>query len=370
MVTALLLRMRPLLRTLGRALRGGGMRRFNPLPGVPRAVFAPAPMQLMQMAMGSWVTQTIYVAAKLKIADVLSREPKTCDELAAAIHTPTQALSRLLRALSSLGIVTPVDSGRFALTAIGRSLEAERVGSLRSMMLTIGEIHYDAWGSLLHSVKTGTAAFPRIFGAALFDHLDRNVQAGDTFHQAMSESSALISLAVLAAYDFSAIDVLADIGGGYGRFLTAILQAYPSMRGVLMDTPAVVAVAAQKLELHPCRLRCALVAGNLLEAVPSRAGGYLLSGVLHDWDDEDAVRILDNCRRAMAPAAKVLVVESVLAATADTFGPLLDLNMLVMTGGRERTEEDFRRLFKAAGLAVTQVIPTLGPQCVIEGRAE
>jgi ubiquinone/menaquinone biosynthesis C-methylase UbiE len=325
-------------------------------------------MQLLQMAVGSWVTQTIYVTAKLRIADLLSEGPKSCDEIAAATQTPAHSLLRLLRAIRSLGIVETVESGKFALTAVGRSLQAERPGSVRAMVLTLGEIHYDAWRSLLHSVKTGTPAFPRVFGARLFDHLDRSLQAGETFHEAMTDLSALISQAVLVAYDFSGIEVLVDVGGGYGQFLTAVLQMYPNMRGFLLDTPAVLAAANEQLAFHTCRERCTLVPGNFLEAVPRGAGAYLMSGVIHDWDDEDAVKILENCRRAMTPNGKVLVVETVLpAGETSCFGALLDLNMMVMTGGRERTERDFRRLFDAAGFTVTQIIPTLAPQCVIEG---
>jgi len=353
---------------LASGLRSGG-RDLKPLPGMPRTEAAPAPVQLLQMTMGAWVTQTIYVAAKLRIADLLSEAPKSCDEMAAATLTPAHSLLRLLQAIRSLGIVETVEGDKFALTAVGRSLQAERPGSVRAMVLTLGEIHYDAWGSLLRSVQTGTAAFPSVFGAPLFEHLDRNREAGETFHEAMTDLSALVSQVVLLAYDFAGIDVLADVGGGYGQFLTAVLQTYPNMRGILLDTPVVIAAADKQLEFHACRDRCTLVPGNMLEAVPRGAGAYLMSGVIHDWDDEDATRILDACRRAMTPSGRVLVVETILPSGEDTsFGTLLDLNMLVMTGGRERTERDFRRLFGAAGLTVTRIVPTLAPQCVIEGR--
>jgi len=361
-------RLIPLLRMLASALRSGA-RDLKPVPGMPRTGPSPAPVQLLQMAMGSWVTQAIYVAAKLRIADLLSEAPKSCDEMAAATLTPAHSLLRLLQAIRSLGIVETVEGDKFALTAVGRSLQAERPGSVRAMVLTLGEIHYDAWGSLLRSVKTGTAAFPSVFGAPLFEHLDRNREAGETFHEAMTDLSALVSQVVLLAYDFAGIDVLADVGGGYGQFLTAVLQTYPNMRGILLDTPVVIAAADKQLEFHACRDRCTLVPGNMLEAVPRGAGAYLMSGVIHDWDDEDATRILDACRRAMTPSGRVLVVETILPSGEDTsFGTLLDLNMLVMTGGRERTERDFRRLFGAAGLTVTRIVPTLAPQCVIEGR--
>ena len=321
--------------------------------------------------MGAWVSQVVYVAAKLRIADVLSDGPKSWAEIAAATSTPASSLLRLLRALRALGVIDTVDRGRFVLTPLGRPLQADRTGSLRALVLTLGEIHYDAWGELLYSVKTDTPAFPHVFGAPLFDHLDRHRKAGDTFHEAMTDVSTLISQAVLLAYDFSGIQVLADIGGGYGQFLSAILQVYPAMRGILLDTPTVIAAAHRRLASSGCRQRCTLFPGNLLDVVPQGATAYLMSGVIHDWDDEHAVRILDNCRRAMAPNGKVLVVEIVVPAERESpLSTLLDLNMLVMTGGRERTETDFRRLFDAAGLTLMKIVPTLAPLWVMEGACQ
>jgi SAM-dependent methyltransferase len=357
-------------RQLVQLLRGlsRGVRSRRDWQGLKQASESLSSVPLLEMAMGAWVSQAIYVAAKLGIADALSNGPKSCDEIAAVTRTPAPSLSRLLRALRSLGVIGSVEGGKFELMALGRPLQAERAGSLRALVLTLGEIHYEAWGALLHSVKTGAPAFPSVFGARLFEYLDQDRGAGDTFQEAMSDVSALVSQAVMLAYEFSGIHLLADVGGGCGQFLMAVLDAVPDMCGILLETPAVIAAATRKLASHPGRQRCALVPGNLLEAVPRGAAAYLMSGVIHDWDDEQAIRILDNCRRAMAPNGKVLVVEMVLPARdAPSFAALLDLNMLVMNGGRERTEEDFRELFDAAGLQVTRMIPTLAPQWVIEG---
>jgi SAM-dependent methyltransferase len=352
-----------LLRGLSR-----GVRSRRAWQGLRQASESLSSVPLLEMAMGAWVSQAIYVAAKLGIADVLSNGPRSCDEIAAVTRTPAPSLSRLLRALRSLGVIGSVEGGKFELTALGRPLQAGRAGSLRALVLTLGEIHYEAWGALLHSVKTGAPAFPSVFGARLFEYLDLDRDAGDTFQAAMSDVSALVSQTVLLAYEFSGIHLLADIGGGCGQFLMAVLDAVPGMYGILFDTLAVMTAASKRLASHPCRQRCALVSGNLLEAVPRGASGYLMSGVIHDWDDEQAIRILDNCRRAMTPNGKVLVVEMVLPSRDEpSIGTLLDLNMLVMNGGRERTEEEFRQLFDAAGLQVTRLIPTLAPQFVIEG---
>ncbi|HEV3063472.1 MAG TPA: methyltransferase [Vicinamibacterales bacterium] len=326
---------------------------------------------LLEMAMGSWVSQAVYVAARLRIADALSDGPQSCDAIAVATGAPAHSLSRLLRALCSLGIIAAAGDGRFVLTALGQPLQADRPGSLRAMVLTLGEIHYQAWGALDHSIRTGLPAFPVVFGAHLFDHLDRSPDAGSTFHEAMTNLAALMSQAVLLAYDFAGIHLLVDVGGGYGQFLTDILTVYPDMRGILVDTPAVICQAKSRLEGHLAQPRCTLVAGNLLEALPRGGNLYLLSGVIHDWDDDDAIAILEQCRRAMTPSGRVLVVETVLPeVAASAFGALLDLNMLVMTGGRERTEREFRRLFGAAGLEITRMTPTLAPQWAIEGSSK
>ena len=364
----------PLLRVLASGARDGWRRLRHAwvtnLSTVFRWTRAPDARlpPLLQIAMGAWASKALYAAAQLRIADALSDGPRSCAAIAAATGTSAHTLSRLLRALCSLRVIAAADDGRFVLTTLGRPLQAEGPGSLRAMVLTLGGIHDDAWGGLTDCLRTGAPAFPQVFGARLFDHLDSHRDAGHTFHEAMTNLAALISQAVLLAYDFADVDLLVDVGGGYGQFLTDILTVYPNMQGILVDTPAVIDVARRQLAGQPSRPRCTLVPGNLLEPLPRGGNLYLLSGVIHDWDDDDAIKILDQCRCAMAPDGKVLVVESILpAGNGSAFGALLDLNMLVMTGGRERTEREFRRLFDAAGLVVTRITPTLAPQSTIEG---
>src|SRR4029077_6386780 len=195
-------------RQLVQLLRGlsRGVRNRRDWHALTQASASRSSVALLEMAMGGWVSQAIYVAAKLGIADAVGNGPKSCDEIAAVTRTPALSLSRLLRALRSLGVIGSVEGGKFELTALGRSLQAERAGSLRALVLTLGEIHYEAWGALLHSVKTGAPAFPSVFGARLFEYLDQDRGAGDTFQEAMSEVSTLVSQAVLLAYEFSGID--------------------------------------------------------------------------------------------------------------------------------------------------------------------
>jgi hypothetical protein len=236
------------------------------------------------------------------------------------------------------------------------------------MVLTLGDMHYAAWKNLLESVRTGRAAFQTAFGAPLFDHLERDPEAGNTFNAAMTDFSTLVAHVVLLAYDFSDTGWLVDLGGGRGGLLTSIMRMYPAMQGTLFDTPAVITAAERYLEAAPGADRRSLVPGNFLEAVPPGADAYLMSGVVHDWDDERAVRILANCRASMARTGRVLVVECVVPdGDKSSFSKLLDLNMLVMNGGRERTEAEFQRLFVTAGLRMTRVISTLSPLSILEG---
>jgi hypothetical protein len=326
------------------------------------------PPPVFQLATGYWVSQAVYAAAKLGVADVLKAGPRSCNEIALATGADGQVLGRLLRALATVGLFRCVDSDRYAVTALGKSLQSDAPGSLRAMVLTLGELHYEAWGHLLQSVRTGTSVFPSTFGSSLFDYLAGNPEPGETFNQAMNDHASLVSHAVLLAYDFSGVRSVVDVGGGRGALLTRILGMYEGIQATLFDTPAVIAGAERELAATRQEGRCTLVSGSFLEQVPPGAEIYLMSGVLHDWGDESAATILGNCRRAMAPSGRVLAVECVVPDGPEaSFSKLLDLNMLVMNGGRERTTAEFRALFTAAGLRLTRIIPTLSPLSLIEG---
>lgn len=337
------------------------------LPMLASAGSPTEPPPLFQLASGYWISQAIYVTAKLGIADVLKHGAKSSNEIALETGTDDDSIFRLMRALCAVGVFRMNGNGTFAITDLGKPLQSGIPGSLRAMVITLGEVHYAAWAHLLESIKTGAAAFPRAFGAKMFDYLGRENEAGNTFNRAMTDYSALSSCAVLLAYDFSGVRSIVDIGGGCGKLLTSILHMYPSMRGTLFDMRSVIAAAEQSLKEHPCRDRCEMVSGSFLEAVPCDFDAFLLSSVIHDWDDEGAIRILENCRRSMRPQSKVLLVEFVVPAGGQkSFSKLLDLNMLVMNGGRERTELEYQTLFEAAGLRMTRIIPTMSPLCVLE----
>ena len=327
----------------------------------------PSPPALFEMATAYWLSQAIYVAAKLGIADLLKDGPQSCVALAASTGSDTPSLFRLMRALSSVGIFSQLGKDHFALSRLAESLQSEVHGSLRAIVITIGEIHYQAWGSLLHSVQTGSPAFNNVFGASLFDYLQQNVDAADAFSQGMANVSSMLAYAVLMAYDFAGISSIVDIGGGQGKLLEKILQFTPNTRGTVFDTASTIERAKQQMGNIGWSRRCSYVTGNFFTSVPEGADAYILCGVIHDWDDSRAITILRNCRRAMAEKGRVLLVDMVVPDTdAMSFSKLLDLNMLAMTGGRERTKAEFRALLDAAEYKLTRIIPTMAPQSVIE----
>jgi SAM-dependent methyltransferase len=319
------------------------------------------------MATAYWLSQAIYVAAKLGIADLLRDGPQSCAALAASSGSDASSLFRLMRALSSVGIFAHLARDRFALSRLAESLQTDVHGSLRAMVITIGEIHYQACGNLLHSVQTGSPAFNTVFGASLFDYLQQNVDAADAFNQGMANVSSMLAYAVLMAYDFAGIASIVDVGGGQGKLLEKILQFTPHITGTVFDTASTIDTAQQGFGNDAWSRRCSYVIGDFFTSVPQGADAYLLCGVIHDWDDRRAIRILRNCHRAMTRKGRVLLVDMVVPDSDEvSFSKLLDLNMLAMTGGRERTRAEFRALFDAADYKLTRIIPTVAPQGIIE----
>ena len=326
----------------------------------------PHPPLLFQMATAYWVSQAIYVAAKLGIADLLANGSQSAATLAAATRSDGRSLFRVLRALSSVGVLSQAGKDQFALSRLAEPLRSDVPGSLREIVITIGEIHYQACGELLHSVRTGSPAFNQVFGTGLFDYLQQNADASDTFDRGMTNLSSLLAHAVLLAYDFSGISSIIDVGGGEGELLRRILALNPEMTGIVFDLPN----AVQSMKgASSDRARCSYVAGNFFDSVPEGADAYLLCGVVHDWDDDRAVTVLRKCRKAMVSNGRLLIVDMIVPETASpSFSKLLDLNMMVMTGGRERTKAEFHALLDAADYRLTRIIPTMAPQSIIEAR--
>jgi SAM-dependent methyltransferase len=328
---------------------------------------ATAPATLLRMMTGYWVSQAIYVAAKLGLADRLADGPASVEALAEATESHAPSLYRVLRALASVGVFTETSPRHFALTPLAAPLRTGTPDSLRALAIIYNEDCYRAWGALLHSVRTGQPAFDDVFGMPPFPYYAQHPEADRILNEGLVDYTNRVAGAVVAAYDFSPFGTIVDVGGGYGTLLAAILQRNPATRGILFDQPHVIAGAEGLLTEAGVADRCTRVAGDFFRAVPAGGDAYLLSQILHDWDDERSVAILRECRRAMPERGKLLVVEIALpSGEQPSFGKWLDLHMLAMTGGRERTAAEYDALFRSAGLALARVIPTPAGPSVIE----
>ncbi len=327
----------------------------------------PPSRQISQMLSGYWISQSLYVAAKLKLADRVQAAPRTAAELARETNVQPQPLYRVLRALASVGCFAEDDQGRFGLTPLAECL-LDRPGSQHALALMMGEEHYLAWGRLLDSVRTGKPAFDAVFGKPVFEYLSAHPEQAKIFDAAMTGVHGSETQAMLDAYDFSGIGTLVDIGGGNGTVIATVLKAHPTVKGILYDLPGVIGRARDALAAAGLAGRCTPMAGSFFESVPAGGDAYLLRHIIHDWDDEKAVTILRNIRRVLGPAGKLLVVESVIQPGNDPdFAKLLDLTMLVIPGGQERTAEEYRTLYARAGFCLERIVPTASAVSVIEG---
>src|SRR5262249_12984104 len=271
--------------------------------------------QMNQLIRGYWTTQAIFVAAELRIADMLADGPKSPDELGEQAGVQGDMLYRVLRALASIGIFAEDSEGRVILTPLADTLRGD--SGQRAYARLHGQELYQSWAKLLDVVRSGDAGFVKAFAMPAFEYFSKNPERGAVFDKAMTGHHGSEADPMLDAYDFSAFKELVDVGGGNGSLLMSILKRHSQMRGVLFDLPAVVDRARAAIESSSLRERCRLVGGNFLEAVPAGADAYLLRHVLHDWHDPDAAMILRKCREAMNPAGKVLVVEIVVPAGND-----------------------------------------------------
>lgn len=329
----------------------------------------PPQVAMLQMVTSSWVSRSIYAAAKLGIADLLKDGPKSCDELASVVAVKPRPLYRLLRALASVGVFAEQEQGYFTLTPLAACLVSDIPGSIRALAIMVGEEHDKVWENILYTLQTGDSAFEHMYGMPLFQYYAQNPEPAKIFDQAMTNQSSVEIAETMAAYDFSAIHKLVDIGGGHGSLITSILKANPTMQGILFDLPSVIARAKDVVEAEGILQRCSLVGGDFLESVPSGGDAYMLKHVLHNWDDERAIAILKNCHRAMADPGKLLVVEQVIPPGNEPFwGKFVDLMMMLMfPGACERTETEYRALFEASGFHLTKIFPTRLNIRVMEG---
>jgi hypothetical protein len=309
----------------------------------------------------------VNIVAQLGISDRLAAGPKSAADLARDTGVNADALYRVMRALASVGVYEEVSPRTFGLLPAGAALTD---GPLRWMALWIaGEFNLRVYANAMHSVKTGESAVPATVGAGVFEHFAKDEQLSKIFNDAMTGFSGVIVPAVLEAYDFSGIKTLVDIAGGHGAVLTSVLQKYPSMKGVLFDLEHVIAGAKPKIAAQGLGDRCTTASGDFFKAVPSGGDAYIMKHIIHDWDDEKAAVILRNIHEVLPKDGRVILLESVIpAGNAPDLGKIIDLEMLVMPGGKERTEAEYRSLFDRAGFTLTRIVPTKSPLCVVEAR--
>jgi hypothetical protein len=327
-------------------------------------------MRLMQMIWpGAMASQAIYTAAKLDIAGALQSGPKRVEELAQRTQTHAPSLHRVLRALTTVGVFVERSPGEFENTPLSDALRGDHPQSMKSYAIFLSApFIWKAWGALYEAVRSGDTAFQHAHGKPYFAFLAEYPGDAAVFNAAMNSGSAMSGPAVTAAYDFSRFTKIVDVGGGQGLLLHAILTAAPQTRGVLFDFPEVVA-GAGLLRSGDVAGRCEIVGGDFFESIPAGGDVYILKGVIHDWNDREAVKILNGCRRAMASGGKLLLYETVLDQRQESVSAnFMDVLMMALTGGRERTEDDFRELLRGAGFSLTRVIPTSSPAFLIEAE--
>jgi hypothetical protein len=325
--------------------------------------------QLRHLLFGYRVSQAIGVAAELGIADVLGSGPRSAEELARATGVDGPSLSRVLRLLASEGVFAETEDGRFALTPMAEALRSDVPGSLRPLaVFNSGEPYWRSWAHLAHAVRTGQPAFEHVHGMDFFSYYRQHPEEWALFDQMMAAQTAAVTRTVAAAYDFSRVRTVVDVGGGNGTLVLGLLAAHPHLHGVVFDQPAVAARAEEAIAAAGLADRCQAVGGDFFVAVPEGGEAYLLKYILHDWDDERSIAILRACRQAMPADGRLLVIELLIPpGNNPSYAKSQDVNMLTNLGGRERTVEEYGTLFTAAGFALTETIPIQGELHLIEG---
>ncbi len=329
----------------------------------------PPDVILMQMLFGAQMQRSVCLASRLGIPDLLATQSQTVEELADKTGMNAPSLYRLLRTLASIGVFSETADRKFELTPISSLLRSDVSNSVRDFAVMMGEDWiWQAWGELPYSVETGGVAHEKVQGMGSFEFFQKNEEAGKVFNAAMTNFTRAIIPAVIEVYDFSGVNRLVDIAGGHGLLLAGILKANPHLQGVLFDLPFVIEGAGELLQKEDVSDRVELASGDFFESVPKDADAYMMKHIIHDWDDENSIKILQNIRSAMNDNGKVLIIEMVVPeGNEPSPSKALDILMLVMEGGKERTKDEYRKLLEASGFRLTRIIPTKSPYSVIEG---
>lgn len=333
----------------------------------------PPTVLLYELATGHYISRALFVAAKLGIADLLKDGPRHHNDLAKATDSHAPSLNRMMRLLASVGVFTEQENGKFALTPLGECLRTGAPVSLRAMvMLFTGDRISDSWKDLEYCVRSGEPAYRRRGVTDPFLDSLRTPEESANFDAAMADFTRLSAVAVASAYDFTPFTTLVDVGGGNGALMIGILKANPALRGIVFDQPAAAERAKEQIARSGLVDRCQAIGGDFFKEVPVGGDAYILKHVIHDWDDDRAVAILRNCHRAMSPQGKLLIVEGVypprISQSPESRGAAAnDVNMLVSTGGRQRSEVEFRSLYESVGFKLARIVPTVARVSVIEG---
>jgi hypothetical protein len=325
----------------------------------------PPPAQLMKFIIGKWISKPIYVAAELCIADLLADGPKSIENLARESHSHAPSLYRLMRALASVGIFSEKENKEFELTPMAEYL---KTGAMRSIAIMFNAEWSDkAWGYFLEGIKTGNTPFRNAHGMPVSEWLNHNPHASKVFNEANAIKAAGSHRAIIDVYDFSDIKVLTDVGGGLGVLMVEILNTNPNMFGIIADLSSVIVETKIIIQKQNLENRCKTVECDFFKGIPSGSDAYLLSNILHDWTDEQCRMILKNCYKAMNPHSKLLIIEMIVPpGNEPSISKLLDLEMFVTTGGRERTEQEFNHLLEQSDFELSRIIPTKDNVSIIE----
>jgi hypothetical protein len=328
----------------------------------------PSSQDMLGLISGFWISQAIYVAAKLGIADLLQDGPKSAAVLAKQAEAHEPSLYRVLRTLASRAVFSEDTEHMFALSPAAEWLRSDKPGSLRPYAIMMGERWvWHSVGEMLHSVRTGESGFQQVFGARTFDYYAEHPHAARFAVEGMTSRSAAENVAIVGAYDFGGISTIVDVAGGQGTLLTSVLAANSNLSGTLFDMRHVLDAAGGLVVRAGLQGRCDLVAGNFFDCVPTGADIYILKKVIHDWEDGDARTILSNCRKGMPKSSRLLLIEVIVPApNVPSFAKMLDLLMLAYAGGRERTEDEYRELLASVGFRLQRVIPTSSTVSIIE----
>ena len=327
---------------------------------------------MYRLAIGHYVSRALALAAKLGIADQLTAGPRGAEDLAAATETQPGALRRVLRLLVSVGVFAEDEDGCFELTPLGDCLRADAPGNVRNAVLLFGGVrHQDSWKELEHCVRTGEPVFRKRGFSDPFAEIAESPDDAANFDAAMADLTRMTAIAVAAAYDFAPFRTIVDVGGGTGALLFGILSAHPHLEGIVFDQPHVAERAVKEVGRSGVAERCRVIGGDFFEEVPDGADAYVLKHVIHDWDDERSITILRNCHRGMDSNGRLLIVEGVyperIVQSFESHGAAAnDVNMLVRTGGRQRSESEFHSLYERAGFTLERIVPT-ALASIIEG---